>query len=62
MPNPMKQSRQRFVADYEEFKLLQTTLHERKQYRDAVLESKSVLEMAASKAKDELNQFLIEVL
>lgn len=59
--NETEQARE-FVADYEEFKLLQTTLHERKQYRDAVLESKSVLEMAASKAKDELNQFLIEVL
>lgn len=51
-----------FIADFDQFRLLQTTLHERKQYRDAILESKSVLEMAASKAKDELNQFLIEVL
>ncbi|MFH4324641.1 ParA family protein, partial [Acinetobacter baumannii] len=37
--NETEQARE-FVADYEEFKLLQTTLHERKQYRDAVLESK----------------------
>ena len=59
--NETEQARE-FIADYDEFRLLQTTLHERKQYRDAVLESKSVLEMAASKAKDELNQFLIEVL
>lgn len=50
------------INDYEQFKLLKTVLFERKQFRDAILESKSVTEMNASKAKDELNNLIIELL
>ena len=41
-------------------KLAQKFVNNFKKFEDKV--PKSVLEMAASKAKDELNQFLIEVL
>lgn len=51
-----------FIADYPNFKLLQTVLRDRKQFRDAIVESKSVSEMNSSKAKDELNEMLIEIL
>ncbi|UIJ77574.1 AAA family ATPase [Acinetobacter sp. SH20PTE14] len=51
-----------FIADFDQFKLLKTVLFERKQFRDAIVESKSVTEMNASKAKDELNQLIIELL
>ena len=51
-----------YIADYPNFKLLQTVLRDRKQFRDAIVESKSVSEMNSSKAKDELNQMLIEIL
>ena len=51
-----------FLKDYSNFKLLQTIIKDRKQFRDAIVESKSVSEMNSSKAKDELNEFLIEVL
>lgn len=51
-----------FIKEFDELKLLKTVLFERKQFRDAILESKSVTEMNASKAKDELNQLIIELL
>ena len=51
-----------FIAEFDQFKLLKTVLFERKQCRDAIVESKSVTEMTASKAKDELNQLIIELL
>lgn len=51
-----------FIAEFDQFKLLKTVLFERKQFRDAIVESKSVTEMNASKAKDELNQLIIELL
>ena len=41
---------------------LKTVLFERKQFRDAIIESKSVTEMNSSKAKDELNKLIIEIL
>ena len=37
-------------------------MRDRKQFRDAMIEGKSVLEMGSSKAKDELNEFLVEIL
>ena len=43
-------------------KTLNTILRDRKQFRDAMIEGKSVLEMGISKAKDELNEFLVEIL
>ena len=51
-----------FINDFDQFKLLKTVLFERKQFRDAIVESKSVTEMNASKAKDELNSLIIELL
>ena len=51
-----------FINDFDQFKLLKTVLFERKQFRDAIVESKSVTEMNASKAKNELNQLIIELL
>ena len=51
-----------FINDFDQFKLLKTDLFERKQFRDAIVESKSVTEMNASKAKDELNSLIIELL
>ena len=51
-----------FIAEFDQFILLQTVLFERIQFRDAIVESKSVTEMNASKAKDELNQLIIELL
>ena len=51
-----------FVKEFDEFKLLNTVLFERKQFRYAILESKSVTEMSSSKAKDEMNQLIIELI
>lgn len=51
-----------FLADYPVLKLVNTVIRDRKQFRDAIIESRSVSEMGSSKAKDELNGFLIEVL
>lgn len=44
------------------FKLLNTVIRDRKQFRDASIQGLSVLEMGSSKAKDELNEFLVEIL
>ncbi|MGE9759281.1 AAA family ATPase [Acinetobacter baumannii] len=43
-------------------KTLNTVIRDRKQFRDAMIEGLSVLEMGSSKAKDELNEFLVEIL
>lgn len=51
-----------YLSDYPIFKLLNTVIHDRKQFREAIVECLSVTEMGSSKAKDEMNQFLIEVL
>lgn len=52
----------KFIAKYPIFKLLNTVIHDRKQFRDAIIGGLSVSEMGSSKAHDELNKFLIEVL
>ena len=51
-----------FISKYPIFKLLNTVIHDRKQFRDAIIGGLSVSEMGSSKAHDELNRFLIEVL
>lgn len=51
-----------YLADFPILKLVNTVIHDRKQFRDAIIESRSVAEMGSSKARDELNEFLIEVL
>lgn len=43
-------------------KTLSTIIRDRKQFRDAMIEGQSVLEMGSSKAKDEFNEFLVEIL
>lgn len=52
----------KFIAKYPIFKLLNTVIHDRKHFRDAIIGGLSVSEMGSSKANDELNKFLIEVL
>lgn len=52
----------KFITNYPIFKLLNTVIHDRKQFRDAIISGLSVSEMGSSKAHDELNKFLIEVL
>ena len=52
----------KFIAKYPIFKLLNTVIHDRKHFRDAIIGGLSVSEMGSSKAHDELNKFLIEVL
>lgn len=49
-------------SNFPQFMLMKTILRERKPFRDAMAASKSVLELNANKAKDEFNQWLIEVL
>lgn len=44
------------------FKILNTVIRDRKQFRDASIQGLSVLEMGSSKAKDEFNEFLVEIL
>lgn len=44
------------------FKLLNSIIRDRKQFRDAMIQGVSVLEMGSSKAKDEFNEFLVEIL
>lgn len=44
------------------FKLLNTIIRDRKQFRDATIQGLSVMEMGSSKAKDEFNDFLVEIL
>ena len=44
------------------FKLLNTIIRDRKQFRDATIQGLSVMEMGSSKARDEFNDFLVEIL
>lgn len=44
------------------FKILNTVIRDRKQFRDASAQGMSVIEMNSSKAKDEFNEFLVEIL
>lgn len=59
--NEVNQAKE-YLTDFPILKLINTVIHDRKQFRDAIIESRSVSEMGSSKAKDELNEFLIEVL
>ena len=52
----------KYIDGYPFFKLLDTVVHDRKVFRDAMLHGKSVLEMGDSKASDEINNFLREIL
>lgn len=52
----------KYISDYPIFKLLDAVIHDRKVFRDAMLDGKSVLEMSDTKAIDEINSFLSEIL
>ena len=50
------------LKDVPDFKILNTIIRDRKQWRDASANGLSVAEMGSSKAKDELNSFILEIL
>src|SRR5690606_17498707 len=50
------------LKDVPDFKILNTIIRDRKQWRDATASGLSVSEMGSSKAKDELNSFILEIL
>ncbi|MBF6949413.1 ATPase, partial [Acinetobacter baumannii] len=51
--NEVNQAKE-YLTDFPILKLINTVIHDRKQFRDAIIESLSVSEMGSSKAKDEL--------
>ncbi len=51
-----------FLADYPEFKLANTLVYDRKAYRDAISEGKSVLEWTDAKAKHEIETLVEEII
>ena len=51
-----------YLQDYPEIKLLNTTIHDRKIYRDAMTEGLGVVEMHNAKAKKEIEALLGEIL
>ena len=53
---------QEFLADYPEFKLANTLVYDRKAYRDAISEGKSVLEWTDAKAKHEIEALVGEII
>lgn len=52
----------KYVDNHQTFKLLDTVIHDRKVFRDAMLDGKAVIEMSDSKASDEINNLLSEIL
>lgn len=52
----------KYIDGYPIFKLLDTVIHDRKVFRDAMLDGKAVIEMSDSKASDEINNLLSEIL
>lgn len=53
---------QALLATVPHVKHLKTVIRDRKQFRDAMRSGESVLGMGSSKAKDEFNEFLVEIL
>jgi chromosome partitioning protein len=51
-----------FLVDYPEFKLANTLVYDRKAYRDAISEGKSVLEWTDAKAKHEIEALVGEII
>ena len=63
-PNPRvteANEAEEMLADFSEIKLLKTVIRDRKIYRDALCESRGVLEMADAKAKAEINALAKEM-
>lgn len=52
----------KYIDNHPTFKLLDTVIHDRKVFRDAMLDGKAVIEMSDSKASDEINNLLSEIL
>ena len=52
----------KYIDGYPIFKFLDTVIHDRKVFRDAMLDGKAVIEMSDSKASDEINNLLSEIL
>lgn len=52
----------KYIDGYPIFKLLDTVIYDRKVFRDAMLDGKAVIEMSDSKASDEINNLLSEIL
>ena len=52
----------KYIDNHPTFKLLDTVIHDRKAYRDAMLDGKAVIEMNDQKASDEINNLLSEIL
>lgn len=50
-----------YIKDFENLKLSSATISERKAFRDAMLEGKSVLEMKDQKAKNEITKLASEI-
>ena len=53
---------QELLNTIKSIKTLKTIIRDRKQFRDAMIDGLSVLEMNSSKAKDEFNDFLVEII
>jgi len=51
-----------YLQDYPEIKLLKTTIHDRKVYRDAMSDGLGVIEMTNKKAKEEIENLIEEIL
>lgn len=50
-----------YISDYPDINLLNTTIKDRKLYRDAISEGKGVTEMGASKASSEIGDLIKEI-
>lgn len=60
--NTESEQAQAYVKQFPMLKLLDTIVHDRKAFRDGFVESLSVSELNDHKAKDELEQLVIEIL
>lgn len=60
--NTEAEQAQAYVKQFPTLKLLDTIIHDRKAFRDGFVESLSVSELNDPKAKDELDQLVIEIL
>lgn len=60
--NTEAEQAQAYVKQFPMLKLLDTIVHDRKAFRDGFVESLSVSELNDHKAKDELEQLVIEIL
>jgi chromosome partitioning protein len=50
------------ISHFDQFKLLKSKLTDRKSYRDSIAEGKGVIELSDEKAKEEIQNFTLEIL